>query len=420
MIKGGSLFYAIVISLLIAIISSAFILFAYFSHSQFQNWEINDRLNLNANSGITFLLSDQSVVPLNSKVSLDLYNDGFDSVELIYRSWGATEIAISKALFKDRKVTRSAQVGIALDTNDLYSLYLADEDKPLSVCGTTKIVGDAYLPKTGVKRGYIEGQSYTGTSFVEGKIKLSSNSIPGLGDNVLSTINTLSSGKPLMNDDSIIDIASDKMTDTLKQSFGSKSIFFTSQKKIILAGASYSGNIVIRSAKQITVTAETFLQDVILCAPMVILEKGFRGNLQVFASDSIIVSENVTLNYPSILGIVTNKNSLSTACILTNENDTISGSLFAFKNNAGQIQAGIVLKKKAILNGQVYSNGYVDLQGTVNGNVMSEKIILSTPSSVYENHLLNARIDITRLSKFFAGINTGGKTSTKTVMKWVY
>src|SRR3989344_5709497 len=101
MIKAGSLFYAIVISLIIAIVSSSLILFSYLSHIQFETFEMNERLQLNADSGLNLLLSEQSIIGLNEKKALDLYGQGIDSVELSRKSWGAYEIAISKSIFKN-------------------------------------------------------------------------------------------------------------------------------------------------------------------------------------------------------------------------------------------------------------------------------------------------------------------------------
>src|SRR3972149_11943709 len=130
MIKAGSLFYAIVISLIIAIVSSSLILFAYLTRIQFQNFEANQQLNLNANSGLNLLLSKQSLVELNQQKTIDLFNAGNDNVELTRKSWGAYEILISKAIFKNIEVTRIAQAGFYPDSIRLYSLYLSDVDKP--------------------------------------------------------------------------------------------------------------------------------------------------------------------------------------------------------------------------------------------------------------------------------------------------
>jgi hypothetical protein len=42
-----------------------------------------------------------------------------------------------------------------------------------------------------------------------------------------------------------------------------------------------------------------------------------------------------------------------------------------------------------------------------------------TPSSVYENHLLNATIDVSKLSKHYVGINLVQESKIKKVVKWL-
>ena len=106
--------------------------------------------------------------------------------------------------------------------------------------------------------------------------------------------------------------------------------------------------------------------------------------------------------------------------IILNENDTISGNLFAYKKQNDVLkQAGLVISEKSVVYGHIYSNGYVDLKGTVDGSLMCNKIVLKTASSVYENHLLNAVIDATRLSKYYVGINLVDESNVKKVVKWL-
>src|SRR3982751_1192426 len=99
MIKASSLFYAIVISIIIAIISSSFILFAYVSRIEFDNQELQQRLNLNVQSGLNLLLSKQLLIEPNQSKTIDLYGNGEDSVFLQRKLWGAFEVIYATAIF---------------------------------------------------------------------------------------------------------------------------------------------------------------------------------------------------------------------------------------------------------------------------------------------------------------------------------
>ena len=420
MIKAGSLFYAIVISLIIAIVSSSLILFAYLTRIQFENFEINQQLNLNADSGLNLLLSKQSLVELNQPKTIDLFNTGSDNVSLNRKPWGAYEILISKAVFKNTEVTRIAQAGFYPEGDHLYSLYLSDEDKPLALCGSTLIKGTAYLPKAGAKRAYIEGQSFTGNTLIEGQIKQSEKMLPKFNKDLIDNIKTVLSKKVITGSDSTVNVQRDLIGDTLNNSFQNRTLVFISTSSIRISNGIYSGNIAVISDKQITVSSNALLKDVMIFAPKIIIEKEFKGNLQAFASDSIIINKDVTLTYPSVLGLVKDDKLMNTSAIILNQDDNISGNVFVYKNEADALkQAGLIIREKAIVFGQAYSNGYVDVKGTINGSLMCNKIILSTSSSVYENHLLNAVIDVSKLSKYYVGINLVEESALKKVVKWL-
>ena len=149
------------------------------------------------------------------------------------------------------------------------------------------------------------------------------------------------------------------------------------------------------------------------------MEKEFKGNLQIFASDSVIIQKNVTLTYPSVIGIVRNDQSPVVAVIVLSENDTIAGNVFAYKKAEEVLkQSGLIMAEKSLIYGEVYSNGFVDVKGTIIGSLMCNKILLKTPSSVYENHLLNVVIDRSKLSPYFVGINLVKESAIKKVVKW--
>lgn len=420
MIRAGSLFYAIVISLIIAIVSSSLILFAYLSYIQFETFEISQRLQLNADSGLNLLLSKQSLVGLNQKKTIDLYDQDIDRVELTRRSWGAYEIAVSNAIFKNMSVMRTAQTGYNQDSINTYSLYLADEDKPLALCGKTKIKGTAFLPKAGVKRAYIEGQTFVGEQLIDGQTKQSSKTLPEFNKALIENIQSVFSTKQLSENDSIVLIDSELSADSLINSFLNNSLVLISKNTLKISGGFYSGNIAIISDRQITVSSDANIHDAMLFAPKIIIEKEFRGNLQIFASDSVIIGKNVTLSYPSVIGVIRNERSPNVAAILLNENDTVSGNIFAYKKQSDVLkQAGLIISEKSLVYGQAYSNGYADIRGTIYGSLMCNKILLKTPSSIYENHFLNTIIDRSMLSDYFIGINLVEESTNKKVVKWL-
>lgn len=420
MIKAGSLFYAIVISILMAIISGMCILSFYFSDIEFQSCEMIQRLNVNATSGLNLLLDDRSVTEMNEGVILDLFGKGTDWVELKTIPWGAFEIAIAKAKSKSNFSSRIAMTGHPIDELNLYSIYLMDENKPLAVSGKTVIRGNAFLPSLGIKRAYIEGQSYQGSELVYGQIMNSKKTLPEFNKQQLDNIQEMFSEKRITNSDSVIETASELGGDSIVNSFEKNTMVFMSKEKLTISSGLYSGNIAVFSDREVLIESDAVMRDVIICAPKVRIKENFKGNVQVFSSDSITIEKNVSLNYPSVLGLISNDKSSKVSSIQIGENDTIKGTVFSYqKIEAPLKQMNIELGKKSVVMGQVQTNGSVDLKGCIYGSLMCRKIMLRTSSSVYENHLLDATIDITRLSEHYVGADFISFDSPKKVIKWL-
>ena len=151
MLKASALFYALSISVLIALVSSAILSCAYFSRLNTQHDQLKENLFRNARSGITLLLGDEQT-DFSSPVETDLFLKGGDSVLLQKKYWGIYEVAVSKAHHGNSSAEMIVLAGCAEKENDRTALVLADMDRPLSVCGNTKLVGDCFLPKAGIQQ----------------------------------------------------------------------------------------------------------------------------------------------------------------------------------------------------------------------------------------------------------------------------
>ncbi|MFH6996253.1 hypothetical protein ACHRWY_27650, partial [Flavobacterium sp. FlaQc-48] len=71
--------------------------------------------------------------------------------------------------------------------------------------------------------------------------------------------------------------------------------------KSSLGNLIFKGNFILRSEDSIRVKKNTVLEDVILIAPKITFEEGFKGTVQAFASKGIELEEKVTLKYPSVI-----------------------------------------------------------------------------------------------------------------------
>ena len=240
MIKAGSLIYAIIIALIIAIASSSFLLFQYFKIIESENDLLDSKLRLNAISAINyFLVTDNYVCPSDTKISL--YNDLADSVSIHIEKWGILDLLTATASSGGKSFSKIALVGDLIDKKNTPVLYLADNNTALSLCGKTIIKGNCSLPKAGVKRAYIEGQNFIGSKLVDGDISLSNPSLPPIDINLLNFTNRFLNYTP-SEGDSFIQFSS--QMNAFSSFEKAESVIF-SQGPIALRGNHYEGKIII-------------------------------------------------------------------------------------------------------------------------------------------------------------------------------
>lgn len=402
MLKAGSIYYALAAALLIALLCGSLILFASGNRTQLQWSRRMDAVRLNAASGTQLLLSEQFAVAYGEERIMDLYGGQHDSVGLRLKPWGLFDVAISRAFSGQEQFLEATMIGYQPDTTGTTALILADLDRPLSLCGKTELRGTCYLPKAGVKRAYIEGQTYSGDRLVYGETKNSERFLPKVNEALIAKLQQIQEAG-FAESDSVVDAALLSSIDTLAHSFLKKPLYFYSAASINLSGQSLSGQVAIVSGNTITVSRETTLNGVLLIAPKIIFRENFLGRVQAIARDSLILEKEVRLSYPSVAAVLAGNSGPDNAAVWAQEKDTIEGTVFAWRS-AGDFRKQVTAKldKETLITGFVYSTGQADLKGTVFGQVCCAKFLLVTPSSIYENHLLNAVIDREKLVPEFA------------------
>jgi len=420
MLKAGSIYYALAVALLIALLCGSLILFASANRTQLQWSRRMCNVRLNAASGMQVLMSEQPPVPYGEKTVIDLYGRRQDSVELQRKEWGLYEVAIARAFSGTEQFLEAAIVGRLPDTTDRTALWLADLDRPLALCGKTELRGTCYLPEAGLKRAYIEGQSYTGDRMVYGEIKKSERFLPKLNEALIDKLQKLLNAE-FSETDSLGDISMLLENDSLSHSFLKRPLCFYSATPLDLSGKSLSGQITLVSGSAITVSAETRLNGVLLAAPRIVFKEGFSGRVQAVARDSMILEKGTQLLYPSVAALVAGPRSPEQAGMRVKEKSLVEGTVLAWRaQDDFRKQAVLSFGKETEVQGFVYSNGQLDLKGSVYGQVICNKFLLVTPSAVYEHHLLNAVIDRSKLQRAFAASVLLQENGKKIKAAWAF
>lgn len=390
MLKAGALYFSIVVAFFIAVISASMIMLAAHYRSAYLKERRFNRLLLNLNSGISLALSNDDV---NGKKLFDLFEENADSVALEKVNWGIYDYSLVKAFISGDTLKSAFLIGKSAEV-DLTSVYLSDEDRPLSVSGDTRITGEAVLPKSGVKQSYVDGRPYAGTKLVYGAIKESKRILPALDEHM---IKRLSSG---------LDKELQRMPWLGREAI-SGSFFDSVRVYRLKPGAvisqSLSGNVVLYSDTTVVISTDARLDGVQVYAPFISVDDGFKGTCQLFARDSIVVGKGVTFNYPSCLGVIRTESSGNEVKISCGESLDFNGVLFSYEAKRSGLQTMITLAKNTRINGEVYATGVVKMEKglKVNGKISCNRFLMQTPQTLYENFLVDVDFNRKARSKYY-------------------
>lgn len=379
-VKGSAIQYALMFSVLVALILGGFMLFISANKQMITKLNIQEELLSNAISGIEYGKAEIKNLNYDELKIISLFNGRFGTVELKKKRWGSFDVLHSEAIHFDKKRKKIALLGSTL--NNVPNLYLSDLGSPINVCGRTVLKGVLEVPSRGLKRGYIAGQNFEGQNLYEGKIKNSNNELPSYNFNsVFEMFSSFSIVK-----ESWINTSVDQ-----KISFDTVVKYYYSDKPISISNCNLEGQIIIESSDSIFVSKSSNLNYVILKSPKVFFEKGFIGNVQVFSSERIVLEEEVNLIYPSVLAVKSEVSNINTS-ITIGKNSKVLGSVFLLHNLNQRIALFFKLGINAELHGICYCSGMAEIKGVVNGHLITNKFFLKTASSYYENYLLNAKI----------------------------
>ncbi len=415
-LKANSLFIVIVLSLVIGLLCSALVLMAYFSKVQITRNLIQQQLIANVESGLV-LLSLNNDASYNSPVLIDLHKEERDSVLLQKKEWGIFEVGSVTAFFKGDTCKKTFLLGYKPDKISKSAIWLTENYRPLSLAGNTSIKGDCYLPESGISRVYIEGKGSFVKQLVEGKISKSSPQLPELNEKIKSAVIESLNGQ-------FSNVATQEFgqsfqaSEALYRGFDKTPVCLTSSDSALTISQEIRGNVIIAAKGKVIITNRARLHDIRVYANSVVVESGFKGCLQIFAKDSIVLQKDARLSYPSVLGLIKLVVKEFQPFIRLQKNSAMSGLIIMDQEMMDRMKVRLDIETDAILLGQAYVNGFADIKGKLYGNIICDKFLLKTPSSIYENHLMDAIIDRTKLPASFVGSAILPSKSRKEVVKW--
>lgn len=411
-LPARALVFALLVVLIVALVSGALVTLAHLQTTQFQLQQDRQAVLRNAKSGFQYLLAQEKVENKKIQAHFDLFGQGRDSVLLRRYPWGFYDVLFSKAHRQTIQgqflQTKAAILGTDIKEQQQSALYLLDNNRSLSLVGKTRIEGIAYLPKAGVKRGYINGLSYYGDRLIYGEKERSKRYLPKLNEERIK----------LLQQEFLKMTGSTALAQEVQHSFGELPLEIYAPT-VYLKNQQVSGQVIIRSDSLIYVGKDAKLEDVLLFAPNIVIEAGFKGQLQAFATKTILVQENVKLEYPSGLTLLSKYQKDNQ--IKIEDNTIIEGNILVKtdKLQSNVVPVQLVVNEKATIIGEIYSDTKVEIKGTLFGHLSCHSFIYRTAASIFDNHLYNANmIYKNRPDMFFTNLYLEDAKANK-ILKWV-
>ena len=410
MVKAGALYLSVITAFLIAVICASLIMIAAHFRGNYLKDVRMSRLYRNMDSAIVLALADHENAE-EGKRYLDLFGDEVDSILFEKEHWGIFNLSSIHCFQHKDTLSRSFLLG--LDKNDdVVATYLSDEDRPVSVSGNTRIIGNVEVPKSGIRSAYSDGKPYTGDKIVYGAIRNSKRTLPGLDKKWLDQIENQLHVEPRLYPE---------LTSENQQISFFLPVKKYSLQEVDLRPDSLAGHIILYSDTSVHIHRDTKLDNVVIFAKSIIIENGFIGNAQLFARDSIVVGNDVQFTYPSVLGVVAGETAIQSK-IQLGENVQFDGIIFTHEPKRSALQTMIVLGERTVVKGEVYATGLVKLDKHINvfGKVTCNRFIMQTSSTMYENFLIDVTINRKARSGAYlsSGIFTGNKLNHK-VLRWL-
>jgi len=384
-VKGGALFIAILISIIVGILLCMFIMLANFNQRSVTNLTQSSQLYYNLKSAFEIAQSDYFTEESNNKWIKNSTND--DSIKIKKTQWGAYILINAQTKNRHHSLSQAGLYGTYMTADS--GLVVSDNSRPIGLSGNIVFKASCYLPKSVIKPAYIEGQSYIGSAQNSGFIKSSPVSISEINESILKKIKE-QKNVSVYNDSSVSGV----LTNT-NHSFNKKTILWQTPS-VKLSNLNLKNNIKIMCSGNIEIDSSCHFDNILIVCSKIKFKQGFKGSVHVLAEDSIITEKKCEFQYPSSFTLLADGSSENNLCSIIMEEDCVFfGGMIAVNNNSSSNSSKVFIKlnAKSEVNGFIYSNNYTHVEGKLNATVITNALLLKTPSAVYENHILGCEID---------------------------
>jgi hypothetical protein len=158
-----------------------------------------------------------------------------------------------------------------------------------------------------------------------------------------------------------------------------------------------------------------------LIAPSITLERGFSGVIQAIATDSLVLRNRCSLNYPSSLILIKAPGATFQPTLRIGDSSMLSGAVLSLAPDPNdRIKTYVETGRHTVITGYLYTAGFVALKGEVRGEVLTDYFLHRSATSVLQNFLVDATIDRTKLSAWFVGPHLFSTPHPNKIIQWLH
>ena len=424
--RGSILLAAFAILALLVIIMTALIAYGSWHKARCQLVLNRVKATYLAEAGIQHALADLRENGSSWTQTQSFRVDMTGSFTYSTRPWGGYLLIESKGISGKTEERLQATIGQVAPPIFTSTLSLIGPPYPLVVAGNTTITGDVLIGPAGISEGELHGQSYRGDSLVYGDIHtLQPQQVPQFRDDLISEF--LNNLKMMKQDcrsrtDLSIIIRNDAETgssDTDSRRTSVSIVFdipdttpvrrpqcFFADGSITVTGQSHLQHQMLVSATSITVKEDACLSDCILVAPSITLTDQADVAGQLFADSLVVVEKAAKLSEMALVYLVGHlvtdewtgtinieSNRTSEACLV------FHGSSHADASRQVKQTGRIRIAPASTVNGIIWTEGYLEMLGTMNGSAAANLLYYYESPTLYLNWLVNAAIGPARGSE---------------------
>ncbi|PKP03989.1 MAG: hypothetical protein CVU11_06420 [Bacteroidetes bacterium HGW-Bacteroidetes-6] len=398
--EGGIMLYALFISVVMVLITSLILslngMNGRFNESVLQK----HTCRTNVKNAIILAMAEPNLFPVDKTVSFSLFEGKNDSVSITRRYWGIYETVTASSKVLGASQTQSVLVSTFWNDEELPALWLSPSQFRCKIAGNSTIEGQCKIPGLRFEKTTMNKVPFTGTIPPAGQIS-DAERITELPDYLIRlTFEDFIGNLPARNEMSI--------SNPLEgyNSFANATQITFLENNTRIDKGNISGNQVIICDGILAISADVQMTDIVIIAKSIIFDDSFNGSVQAFARDSIITGGNSFFGYPSAFVVYSQNNDNLPAKISLGKESDFFGTILCWSQRPTIRNHFLVeLTSDSHVTGNVFCNGFTELNGTVEGHVITKATLLHLNGGTHENTLYNCRITKNSKNKDFIGLN---------------